>query len=160
MSKWSQVCRKSGRPHGPRTSCNFTKRIVQRKSRKEFDQEAQSKCAPCNWYVYDHIHAIGVSHSCKQYLEGEKVSFIFGGVQVCKAFYRECTGFSKNLFHSCVWRALNGDQSKPVVQPVQTLNQSEKTALGCLDFCFGRRLIKRDPSKVLLDILYLFPFHM
>jgi len=77
-----------------------------------------------------------------------KLSFIFGGVLVCKSFYRECTGFRKNHFNAAVLRALEMEESTPVVMPTTPLNQNDLKTLGCLDHCFSRRSIKRDPSKV------------
>jgi hypothetical protein len=90
-----------------------------------------------------------LKHSCQDGRDGEKdINFTIAGKPVCKTFYREATGFRRQLFDECVIEVLGlseGAVKRRVQRPIHLETKSK--VLAILDLIFGELSVKQDPTR-------------
>ena len=90
-----------------------------------------------------------LKQSCQDVGDNEKdINFTVAGKPVCKAFYREATGFRRQLFDDCV-REVLGLSTIGVKHRVQRPLKAETISkvLAILDLIFGELSVKQDPTR-------------
>ena len=79
---------------------------------------------------------------------GKEITFSVAGKHVCKNFYREATGFTRQLFDKCVLEVLDpskvGLRHKLKRPPTA---ETKSKILAILDLIFGELSVKQDPTK-------------
>ena len=86
---------------------------------------------------------------CHENGDGEKeITFTIAGKSVCKSFYRDATGFRRQLFDECVLEVL-GLVTKPLGRRVQRQLplETRSRVVAILDLIFTELSVKQDPTR-------------